>query len=59
VADRFTAWWESSSGERYDPWSEVVAIMDGLDGWRDDRSPGRFITEQALARAVADLGGAR
>lgn len=58
VADRFTARWESFSGYRYDPRSEVVAIMDGLDGWREDSGPGRFVAERALARAVADLGGA-
>lgn len=58
AADRFTAAWEQLSGERYHPWAEVVTIVGFLDGLRDDPGSDRFTLEDALARAVADLGPA-
>jgi aminoglycoside phosphotransferase (APT) family kinase protein len=56
VADRFSALWEQLTGRTYDPWTEVVSIVgvldDGLRRPRPDRAP----VEDALARAVAELG---
>ena len=56
VADRFTAVWEGITGQSYEPWAEVVGIVGFLDGLHDDPGSDRFVTEEALARAVADLG---
>jgi hypothetical protein len=56
VADRFTALWEGLTGESYDPWTEVVSIVGVLDGIREDPRPDRVPIEDALSRAVADLG---
>jgi aminoglycoside phosphotransferase (APT) family kinase protein len=55
VADRFTAIWERLSGTSYHPWADVVTIIGSLDGLRDEPAPGRFLVEDALERAVADL----
>jgi aminoglycoside phosphotransferase (APT) family kinase protein len=57
VADRFTSMWERVTGARYHPYGDVVAIIGFLDGLRDDPPPERFVVEEALARAVAELGG--
>jgi aminoglycoside phosphotransferase (APT) family kinase protein len=56
VADRFSTIWEDLSGQRYHPWAEVVAIIDMLDGFRTDQGAHRTATEDALARAVAEMG---
>jgi len=56
VADRFTAVWEGITGQSYEPWAEVVGIVGFLDGLRVDPGSDRFVTEETLARAVADLG---
>lgn len=57
VADRFTKLWEQQAGASYHPWAEIVAIVDFLDGLREDPGADAFTTEEALARAVAGLGG--
>jgi aminoglycoside phosphotransferase (APT) family kinase protein len=56
VADHFTAAWERITGQSYEPWAEVLAIVGCLDGLRDDPGSDPFVTEEALTRAVADLG---
>jgi aminoglycoside phosphotransferase (APT) family kinase protein len=58
VADRFTSVWERLAGVRYHPWADVVTIIGSLDGLRDDPGPDRLLVEEALARAVAELGRA-
>jgi aminoglycoside phosphotransferase (APT) family kinase protein len=57
VADRFTDLWERQAGVSYHPWAEIVAIVGFLDGLREDPGADAFTTEDALARAVAELGG--
>ncbi len=57
VADRFTGAWERLTGERSHPWVEVVTIIGFLDGLRDDPGSDRYPMEEALAKAVAELGG--
>ncbi|MGE5291576.1 MAG: phosphotransferase [Micromonosporaceae bacterium] len=57
VAARFTAAWEQITGERYDPWADIITIIGFLDGLRDDPPPERLVIEDALAEAVAELGG--
>ena len=57
LADRFTAAWEQLTGERYDPWADVVAVIGDLDGARDDPPPHAAVVADFLARAVAELGG--
>ncbi|MGH9082127.1 MAG: phosphotransferase [Acidimicrobiales bacterium] len=57
VAERFTGLWERVSGSTYHPWADVVAIVGFLDGLEDGPGSDAFVTEQALARAVAELGG--
>jgi aminoglycoside phosphotransferase (APT) family kinase protein len=56
AADRFTEMWESHSGQTYHPWAEVVGVMGLLDCLRDDYGSDRFVSEEALTRAVAALG---
>lgn len=56
VADRFTAIWERGSGQRYHPWADVVTIIGFLDGLRDEPPSDARVVEDALARAVAELG---
>lgn len=58
VADRFTAMWEQLSGDRFNPWADVSTIIGMLDGLRDDPRLNHASVEEALARAVAELGGA-
>jgi len=58
VADRFTAMWERRSGACYHPWADVVTIIGSLDGLRDEPPQERFLVEDALARAVTELGRA-
>ncbi len=59
VADRFTRSWEELSGDRFDPWADVSTIIGMLDGLRDDPHLNRASVEEALARAVAELGAER
>ena len=59
VADRFTEIWEQLTGASYHPWADVVTIIGSLDDLRDEPSPGRFLVEDALARAIAALGAGR
>lgn len=56
VADSFTVIWEQLSGQRFDPWADVMTIIGFVDGLREDRYANRIAIEDALARAVADLG---
>lgn len=53
VADRFTAVWERLTGDLYHPWTEIATIVGFLDGLRDEPGADRFVTEEALARALA------
>ncbi len=57
LAGRFTAIWEERSGASYHPWADVVTIIGFLDGLRDEPPHDRFLVEDALARAVAELTG--
>ena len=58
VADEFMTAWERLSGRDYDPWAEVVSIVGMLDTLRSKpRGHGRSV-EDALARAIAELGAA-
>jgi len=56
VADRFTDIWEQLSGRSYHPWAEVVWIVGCLDGLRDGQASDDFVMEEALARAVGEMG---
>ena len=56
AAERFTACWQQASGDTYHPWADVVTIIGFLDDLRDDWGSERFVIEDMLARAVADLG---
>jgi hypothetical protein len=56
AADRFTSIWERVSGTSFQPWAEIAGIVGFLDGLRDTLYPDRFVTEEALARAVAQYG---
>lgn len=53
--DRLTAAWERRTGERYDPWTDVVTFIGDLDGLRDDPPPHTAIIEDVLVGAVAEL----
>jgi aminoglycoside phosphotransferase (APT) family kinase protein len=59
VADRFTEIWERLAGAVYHPWADVVTIIGSLDDLRDEPGPDRFLVEDVLARAVAELGAGR
>jgi hypothetical protein len=48
--------WERLTGRSYDPWSEVVSIVGVLDGLRGQPRPDRVPVEDALSRAIAELG---
>jgi hypothetical protein len=56
TADRFTSVWECLTGATYHPWADVVTIIGSLDELRDEPGDDRFLVEEALARAVAQLG---
>jgi Phosphotransferase enzyme family len=56
VADRFTAMWERLAGASYHPWADVVTIIGSLDELRDEPGADRLLVEDALARAVTELG---
>jgi hypothetical protein len=56
VADRFAAIWEEMTGDRFNPWADVMMLIGMLDGIRDDPYLNRLSVEEALARAVAVLG---
>ncbi len=57
VADRFRAIWEELAGSRFNPWADVMIVIGMLDGLREDPHLNRASVEEALARAVAELGG--
>jgi len=59
ATERFTAWWQRTAGAPYHPWADVVTIIGFLDDLRDDWGSERFLVEDMLARAVAELGGTR
>jgi aminoglycoside phosphotransferase (APT) family kinase protein len=52
---RFTRLWEEVAGDTYHPWADVVTIIGFLDDLREDGGSDRFLLEDMLARAVADL----
>lgn len=56
AVDRFTTWWERSSGRRYDPWADLSTIIGWLDGLRDEKPSDGYLAEDCLAWAVAELG---
>lgn len=58
VADRFTELWEKLSGCSYHPWAEVVGIVGFLDGLGNASQSDGAVMEEALARAVAEMGSA-
>jgi aminoglycoside phosphotransferase (APT) family kinase protein len=57
VADTFSAVWSQLTGRTYDPWAEVVSVVGMLDGLRAVPPPYPLDAEDALARAIAELGG--
>ena len=57
AAGRFTAMRQSAAGTAYHPWADVVTIIGLLDSLRDDWGSERWLVEDMLARAVAELGG--
>jgi aminoglycoside phosphotransferase (APT) family kinase protein len=57
VASRFTACWEREAGAAYHPWGDVVTVVGFLDDLHDDWGSERFLVEDMLARAIAELGG--
>jgi len=56
-ADRFTAHWEEVSGEVYDPFFDLAAIVGRLDDLRDQRPTHAPAIEEALFRALATRHG--
>jgi aminoglycoside phosphotransferase (APT) family kinase protein len=57
VADRFKAFWEELTRGRFNRWADVMILIGMLDGLREDPHLNRASVEEALARAVAELGG--
>jgi aminoglycoside phosphotransferase (APT) family kinase protein len=58
VADRFTEIWVQLAGRPFHPWAEVTGIIGFLEGWRGEPPSDSDVIEEALARAVAELGRA-
>jgi hypothetical protein len=58
LADELRQAWELRSGRAFDPWADIMSIIGALDHLRRPKepSPSRLAIEDALARAVADLG---
>ncbi len=59
LADELRQAWEQRSGRAVDPWADVMSIIGALDHLRTPKEPSkaRLAIEDALARAVAELGG--
>ncbi|HEY7432820.1 MAG TPA: aminoglycoside phosphotransferase family protein [Streptosporangiaceae bacterium] len=57
AAGQFTAWWQRVSGAAYHPWTDVITIIGFLDDLREDCGSERFLVEDMLAQAVAELAG--
>jgi aminoglycoside phosphotransferase (APT) family kinase protein len=59
LADELRQAWEQRSGRAFDPWADVMSIIGVLDHLRAPKEPSksRLAIEDALARAVAELGG--
>jgi aminoglycoside phosphotransferase (APT) family kinase protein len=55
LADRFTSYWEHLTGERFNPWADLIGAIGYLDELRDDRPTDWREVEENLARAVAEL----
>ena len=55
VVDRFTRLWEQVSGTTYHPWADVVTVVGFLDDLRSDWGSERYLVEELLADAVAEL----
>jgi aminoglycoside phosphotransferase (APT) family kinase protein len=56
AVDRFTAVWEDISGRSHHPWGDIIAIVGFLDALRDNPPSDRYAIEDAVGRAVAELG---
>jgi aminoglycoside phosphotransferase (APT) family kinase protein len=59
LADELRWAWEQRSGRQFDPWADATSIIGALDNMRmpKNASRSRLAIENALARAVTDLGG--
>ena len=57
AAQRFTAAWQQAAGADWHPWGDIVTIIGFLDDLREDWGRDRYLAEDMLARAVAELGG--
>jgi aminoglycoside phosphotransferase (APT) family kinase protein len=57
AAERFTTLWEQVSGERFHPWADLVTIVGFLDDLRSGWGSDRYLVEDVLAEAVAELDG--
>jgi aminoglycoside phosphotransferase (APT) family kinase protein len=59
LADELKRAWEQRSGRPFDPWADVMSIIGVLDNLRAAKNPSRsrLAIEDALARAVSELGG--
>jgi aminoglycoside phosphotransferase (APT) family kinase protein len=59
LADELRQAWEQRSGRGFDPWADIMSIIGVLDHLRKPKEPSksRLAIEDALARAVAALGG--
>jgi aminoglycoside phosphotransferase (APT) family kinase protein len=55
VAERFTALWEQASGATFHPWADLVTIVGCLDDLRAGWGSDRYVVEDLLADAVAEL----
>lgn len=56
AADRFSTVWEHLTGGTYHPWADVVAIVGLLDALRHDPGSDAPVMEEALGRALGELG---
>jgi aminoglycoside phosphotransferase (APT) family kinase protein len=57
LADRFTSYWEHLTGERFNPWADLVGAISDLNELRKERPTDWQVIEEALTRAVAELDG--
>ena len=55
VAERFTTLWEQVSGDRFHPWADLVTIVGFFDDLRSGWGSERYLVEDLLVDAVAEL----
>jgi aminoglycoside phosphotransferase (APT) family kinase protein len=55
VAERFTTLWEEVTGATFHPWADLVTIVGFLDDLRSGWGSDRYLVEDVLADAVAEL----